>query len=314
MDRYGKSQSRKAIIDKTNRKILHFLTFLLGHNHIKKMLSRLLRAPVRPRFAALARSKGRISPHVQLLRSPFLPCRHNSGDAKDENIKKETAEAEQEPQQQEQKEGSKQEMTQEQAEDEQWQREKQQREDEQKKQPHGFMSWTNVAVTCAVGAGLIGYYKYEYQNSQRRTKRVESVGKPMVGGPFELIDLNKKVVKSSDFLGQYMLIYFGFSSCPDICPAELRKMQDALHTVREVSLGKTASIRPIFISVDPKRDTPERLREYSKEWDSDIVWLTGTMEQLNPIAKAFRVYYSIPEVGENEEEANDYLVNPGRFL
>jgi protein SCO1/2 len=110
-------------------------------------------------------------------------------------------------------------------------------------------------------------------------------------------------VTDKDFRGKFMLIYFGFTMCPDICPAELEKMKLALDAV---AMAKHVGnrITPVFISIDPKRDTKEKVEAFKKDYHADTVWLTGTDEQLLATAKKFRVYYSKP----NTDDGNVLLV------
>ena len=113
-------------------------------------------------------------------------------------------------------------------------------------------------------------------------------GKALVGGPFSLTDSSGKHVTDKDFRGRNMLVFFGFTSCPDICPASLQLMSTVLD-----KLGPKADrITPIFITIDPERDTAPKLDEYMKHFSSRIVGLTGTPEEIAAAAKAYRVYYN----------------------
>ena len=113
-------------------------------------------------------------------------------------------------------------------------------------------------------------------------------GKALVGGPFSLTDSSGKHVTDKDFRGRDMLVFFGFTSCPDICPASLQLMSTVLD-----KLGPKADrITPIFITIDPERDTAPKLDEYVKHFSSRIVGLTGTPEEIAAAAKAYRVYYN----------------------
>lgn len=112
-------------------------------------------------------------------------------------------------------------------------------------------------------------------------------GKALVGGPFSLTGDTGKPVTDKDFRGRYMLVFFGFTSCPDICPAGLQLIAAALDNLK----GKADRIAPIFISVDPERDTPEKLDSYVKNFSPRFIGLTGTPEQIAAVAKAYKVYY-----------------------
>jgi cytochrome oxidase Cu insertion factor (SCO1/SenC/PrrC family) len=127
-------------------------------------------------------------------------------------------------------------------------------------------------------------------------------GKALIGGPFTLTDQNGKQVTDKDFRGRYMLVFFGFTACPDICPAGLQ-----LITATLGKLGaKADKIAPVFVSVDPERDTPEKLAAYVKNFDSRFVGLSGTPEQVANVAKAYRVFY---EKTANEAEPAAYGMN-----
>ncbi|XP_022883311.1 protein SCO1 homolog 1, mitochondrial-like [Olea europaea var. sylvestris] len=128
-----------------------------------------------------------------------------------------------------------------------------------------------------------------------------SVGKAAIGGPFNLIDHNGKAVTDKNFMGNWNLIYFGFTHCPDICPDELQKLAAAIDKIKEKS---GMEVVPVFISVDPERDTVEQVREYVKEFHPKLIGLTGSSEEIKKAARAYRVYYM-----KTEEEGSDYLVD-----
>lgn len=114
-----------------------------------------------------------------------------------------------------------------------------------------------------------------------------SVGKALVGGPFALTDHTGKRVTEKDFAGRHMLILFGFTFCPDICPSGLQVMAAALD-----KLGKKGErLVPIFISLDPERDTPQQLAQYVASFHPRLIGLTGTLEEVDKAAKAYRVFY-----------------------
>lgn len=114
-----------------------------------------------------------------------------------------------------------------------------------------------------------------------------ATGKAMVGGPFSLIDGSGKRVTDKDFRGRYMLVFFGFTSCPDICPAGMQLMSAALENLG----AKADRIAPIFITVDPERDTPPKLDAYVRNFSPRFVGLTGTPEDIAAVAKVYKVYY-----------------------
>lgn len=112
-------------------------------------------------------------------------------------------------------------------------------------------------------------------------------GKALVGGPFTLTDQAGKRVSEKDFLGRYMLVFFGFTNCPDICPSGLQVMTAALD-----QLGTRAdAVTPVFISFDSERDTPEKLASYAKSFHPRLVALTGSETEVAAAAKAYRVFF-----------------------
>ncbi len=134
----------------------------------------------------------------------------------------------------------------------------------------------------------------------------EAGGKALIGGPFTLVDHNGKPVTEKDFEGRFMLAYFGYTFCPDFCPLGLSTITEALEILDEDDAGK---VTPVFFSVDPKRDTVERLADYVPNFHPRMMGLTGTDEQVAAAAKAYRIYYNIPE-----HEGDDYPVDHSTFI
>ena len=114
-----------------------------------------------------------------------------------------------------------------------------------------------------------------------------SVGKALVGGPFSLTDQTGKRVTDADYRGCHMLILFGFTYCPDICPSGLQVMSAALDQIG----AKADKVQPILISVDHERDNPAQLAQYVKSFHPRLVGLSGTAEEIAAAARAYRVYY-----------------------
>jgi len=107
-----------------------------------------------------------------------------------------------------------------------------------------------------------------------------------VGGPFTLIDHTGKRVTDQDFRGKFLLVFFGFTNCPDVCPTALQVMAAALD-----KLGPNAArITPVLISVDPAHDTPAVLATYVASFHPRLVGLTGSQAEIDAVAKAYRVY------------------------
>jgi protein SCO1/2 len=109
-----------------------------------------------------------------------------------------------------------------------------------------------------------------------------------IGGPFELMDGNGRVVTDRDFRGKWMLVYFGYTHCPEACPTALQDMANALDIVGD----KKREVAVIFITVDPERDTPAVMKDYVSAFEAPITALSGTPEQVAAAARAYRVYYA----------------------
>ena len=135
-----------------------------------------------------------------------------------------------------------------------------------------------------------------------------------IGGPFQLVDQNGKTVTNADLKGKWSLVYFGYTHCPDACPTALNDISIALD-----ELGpKRDAVRPVFITVDPERDTPEVLKSYVTAFDAPILALTGTPEEIAQAARGYRVYYAKhPETGGDysmDHSSVIYVMDPeGRF-
>jgi protein SCO1/2 len=131
-----------------------------------------------------------------------------------------------------------------------------------------------------------------------------------IGGPFQLVDHTGKTVTAADYRGRFMLIFFGYGYCPDVCPTELATMAAALDV-----LGKRAEkIQPLFISVDPARDTPKFLADYVANFHPRLVGLTGTADQVAAAAKAYRVFYAKSKQPEEQPESTAYFMDHSAFV
>ena len=157
-----------------------------------------------------------------------------------------------------------------------------------------------VAAGLALGAATLLF------GGWRNVGKITGTGTALVGGPFTLTDQSGRQVSDADFRGKYMLIFFGYTYCPDICPTELQIMTQALETMG----AKAKNITPIFISIDPERDTPETLKAYVENFGPRLVGLTGTAEQTAAVAKAYRVYYA--KAGKTDSP--DYLMDHSSII
>jgi protein SCO1/2 len=135
-------------------------------------------------------------------------------------------------------------------------------------------------------AALAGALLWREADSVPGMGRVVTSGEIAVGGPFQLVDQDGKKVSDADFRGRFMLIYFGYSFCPDVCPTTLGVMAEALD--RMGADGR--KIVPVFITVDPARDTPKVLKQYMAAFGPRFVGLTGDDAAIGKVEKAYRVY------------------------
>jgi protein SCO1/2 len=113
-----------------------------------------------------------------------------------------------------------------------------------------------------------------------------------IGGDFALTSSTGKTVRWGDFAGKYRIVYFGYTFCPDICPTDMQRIVQGLKLLKQKDAAKAAKIVPIFITIDPERDTPEVVGAFAAAFSPDIIGLTGTPAKIAAVAKAFKVYYA----------------------
>ena len=166
-----------------------------------------------------------------------------------------------------------------------------------------------LAVFAILGAGA--FVALELHG---RPPGVGNLLSSAIGGPFELVDQNGKTVTNTDLEGKWLLVYFGYTHCPDACPTALNNIALAL-----TDLGaKKNEVRPVFITIDPERDTSQTLKDYVSAFGAPILALTGTAAQIAQAAKEYRVYYAKhPEAGGDysmDHTSIIYVMDPkGRF-
>lgn len=159
---------------------------------------------------------------------------------------------------------------------------------------------TLFSVLALIVAGL---FAWQYGFLSPDGRRPGGSGIAAIGGPFTLTDHTGTQRTEKDFQGKLMLIYFGYTYCPDVCPTALQVMSVAVNNLGE----KAKAITPIFITVDPERDTVAHLKDYVKNFHKDMIGLTGTEDEIKKAAKVYRVYYRKAESGENT--GKDYLMD-----
>lgn len=168
-----------------------------------------------------------------------------------------------------------------------------------------------VALVCLVlVAGLLGAVGWRLLEGRDGgaaiVGQVLTSGTPTVGGPFALTDQFGKRRTDAEFRGQHLLVYFGFTYCPDVCPTELQRMGAAIDL-----LGPAGErVTPVFITVDPTRDTVEQMRIYAANFHPRLVALTGSPEEIAAAAKAYRVYYAEAA----DDGAADYMMDHSSFV
>ncbi|OAY62871.1 Protein SCO 2, mitochondrial [Ananas comosus] len=139
----------------------------------------------------------------------------------------------------------------------------------------------------------------------------QNINRPAIGGPFKLYDIEGNLVTESDLRGNWTLMYFGYTSCPDVGPEEVQKMADGINILES---KYNIKITPIFITIDPQRDAPAQLKAYLQEFDSRIKGLTGPIDAVRQIAQEYRVFFKkVDEIGQDylvECSHNMYLLDP----
>lgn len=187
-----------------------------------------------------------------------------------------------------------------------------------------IVRWT---LYLAIGFGLGSLFKFYHaqnemdsgvitlspddQNNVTILKRPtrtthENAAKPLIGGAFTLVDHTGKTVTEADYAGQYKLVFFGFTFCPAICPTELQKVNVIMSDLGDFS----KKVTPIFITIDPERDTVEQMAEYVAQYHPRLVGLTGSREQIDAVTKAYKVYATKVE----NDMMDGYMMNHSAFL
>ncbi|KAL6846668.1 hypothetical protein ACP4OV_024116 [Aristida adscensionis] len=183
--------------------------------------------------------------------------------------------------------------------------------------PHSLIYYIAPSALL-VFVGIVGFVHY---NDEKRAVPLEAgqtsipkrctTNRPAIGGPFKLYDTEGNVVTESKLRGNWTLMYFGYTSCPDVGPAEVQRMADAVKLL-ESKYG--VKITPLFITIDPQRDSPAQLKAYLSEFDPRIVGLTGSLSAVRQIAQEYRVFFKrVDEVGQDylvESSHNLYLLDP----
>ena len=161
-----------------------------------------------------------------------------------------------------------------------------------------------VAVLALVG-GLLWRYA-----EQRGPEPMTGSEEQVLGGPFELIDQRGSLRHDSDFRGHWMLITFGYTYCPDVCPTTLNTISVALDILARRRIEHADQIVPVFVSIDPERDSPAVLADYASHFHPALVALTGSPEQVAAAAERYEVQYR----KAGDVESDDYFMDHSAYL
>lgn len=131
-----------------------------------------------------------------------------------------------------------------------------------------------------------------------------------IGGDFALTASDGRTVTWDDFAGKYRVVYFGYAFCPDVCPTDMQRVAQGLQLLKASDPELAAKIQPIFITIDPERDTAQVVGEFAAAFSPDIIGLTGTPDQIAAAAKAFRVFYAKGD----SVEGGGYLVDHSNIV
>ncbi|MFQ5784933.1 MAG: SCO family protein [Alphaproteobacteria bacterium] len=146
-------------------------------------------------------------------------------------------------------------------------------------------TFVGVALTASSLGPLHSTYAWAHDRSQSDRPQSDPSSQPTNRGPFSLVDHRGRTVTDKDFLGKFMLVYFGYTHCPDLCPIDLQVMVEAIEILGE----QGEKVQPIFITVDPTRDTVEVMARYVRRFHPRLIGLTGTREQIDAAANTYRV-------------------------
>lgn len=181
--------------------------------------------------------------------------------------------------------------------------------------------WALLGIGVATWLGAILWVDYATHERPMAERRAESEGEAAIDAVFSLTDHRGREVTEADFAGQWLLVFFGFTNCPDICPTTLATIAQAMDALEAEVGAKAERVTPLFISVDPERDSPEALAEYVAAFHPSIVGLTGSPEALEEAAANFKGHFQkVEEAGAPDgytmaHSAYVYLISPeGEFV
>ena len=176
-----------------------------------------------------------------------------------------------------------------------------------------ILVFAGACIAIAAALAIVTLVVVGRQPAAPAFGEVTSTGQPLIGGPFQLVNEEGQAVDQTILNGKWSLVFFGFTYCPDFCPATL----GMLEATKQQLGAEGEDLQLVFISVDPERDTPQAMKDYLSSYPMDVVGLTGTPQQVKTAADAYRALYQ--KVGEGEDYTMNhsltiYLMGPdGRF-
>lgn len=161
--------------------------------------------------------------------------------------------------------------------------------------------------TAAFLTFLMFYIQYLLKTPQKQQKKpaVKILGDAKIGGPWSALDGEGKVISNADYLGNHVVFYFGFTRCPDVCPASLQKLSSAIDILKTKGINK---VKFLFISLDVNRDTPEMVKKYTELFHKDIVPLVVREQDLTEFLKNFKLY------SRKVLNENDYMLDHTTYM
>jgi len=164
-----------------------------------------------------------------------------------------------------------------------------------------------ILLALVLGLALGGFAAWRYFN---RGGQMAGMGAEQIqlGGPFTLVDQDGRTVTEKDYAGKLMLVYFGYTFCPDVCPTELANMAAAYDLLKP---DEQKQVQLVFITIDPERDTTKVLKDYVTNFGDGMVGLGGSADQIKAAAKAYRVYYA---KSKETPDPTAYLMDHSGFV
>ena len=169
--------------------------------------------------------------------------------------------------------------------------------------PRSHPRWAAAAVALVLGLSPL------LLTGCGQTPETPPLAGSSIGGPFALTDQDGRKVSDSDFAGKYRLVYFGYTFCPDVCPVDVQNLMKGYRKIEAQNPVLAAKIQPLFITIDPARDTPPALKQFVRAFHPKLIGLTGSEAEIAAVAKQYAVYYKKQDPAPG---AQGYLVDHAR--